>query len=116
IKSGQSICHGQFHPAKVGQFTRLIQVESEKTAIVMSILSDKTTWMACGSKTAINEKMLEPLKDNAIILFPDKGSAGEWQQRVDKLIPKGFNIQVSRFLENEVELEDGKDIADLYLR
>lgn len=82
----------------------------------MSILSDKTTWMACGSKTAINEKMLEPLKDNAIILFPDKGSAGEWQQRVDKLIPKGFNIQVSRFLENEVELEDGKDIADLYLR
>ncbi|WP_422373761.1 DUF6371 domain-containing protein [Flagellimonas sp.] len=90
-------------------------VESEKTAIVMSILSNKTTWMACGSKTAINEKMLEPLKDNAIILFPDKGSAGEWQQRVDKLIPKGFNIQVSRFLENKVELEDGKDIADLYL-
>ncbi|WP_245980451.1 DUF6371 domain-containing protein [Flagellimonas lutimaris] len=90
-------------------------VESEKTAIVMSILSNKTTWMACGSKTAINEKMLEPLKSNKVVLFPDKGSAGEWQQRADELSSKGFNIQVSRFLENKVELENGKDIADLYL-
>lgn len=90
-------------------------VESEKTAIVMSIKSSKTTWMACGSKTAINERMLEPLKSNQIVLFPDKGSADEWQQRADKLTSKGFNVQVSRFIENKEELEEGQDIADFYL-
>lgn len=91
-------------------------VESEKTAIVMSILSDKTTWMACGSKTAINEKMFEPIRSHSVILFPDKGSFVEWKQRAEELNSKGFNIQVSRFIENNEELRYGQDIADLYLK
>lgn len=90
-------------------------VESEKTAIIMAMVSKKSIWMGCGSKTAINEKMLNPLKSRNIILYADKGSAQDWEEKAEQLKSKGFNIRVSKFLENTDNLELGDDIADLYL-
>lgn len=90
-------------------------VESEKTAVIMAMISKKSIWMACGSKTAINEKMLNPLKARNIILYADKGSAGDWEEKAMQLNSQGFNIHVSRLLENKDDLELGDDIADLYL-
>lgn len=90
-------------------------VESEKTAIVMSIFNNDCTWMACGSKTAINENILSPIKHRAIVLYPDKGSAQKWGLKAESLRGKGFNIGVSTFIEDMESMPPGSDIADVYL-
>ena len=89
--------------------------ESEKTALVMSLLDKSCTWLACGSKTGIKAELFAPIKDRNIILYPDKGSYSEWQQKADILNREGFKIVVSEFVEKQKELQTGADIADLYI-
>ena len=48
-------------------------VESEKTAIIMTIELPQYTWMATGSLGGFKDEYLKPLKSKEIIAFPDKG-------------------------------------------
>ncbi|MEP2240422.1 MAG: DUF6371 domain-containing protein [Maribacter sp.] len=91
-------------------------VESEKTAIIMSMADKSCLWLACGSKTAINEKMLKSLKSQSLLLFPDKGSLEDWEARAKNLCNLGFRVRVSPILENKNNLKLGDDIADLFLK
>ena len=87
-------------------------VESEKTAIIMSIESPNYTWMSTGSLQGFKYEYLAPLKGTAIIAFPDKGGYVQWQKTADILNDKGFDIKVSQFLENN-EYDDGWDLVDI---
>ena len=87
-------------------------VESEKTAIIMSIESPNYTWMSTGSLQGFKYEYLAPLKGTAIIAFPDKGGYAQWQKTADILNDKGFDIKVSQFLENN-EYDDGWDLVDI---
>lgn len=89
--------------------------ESEKTSLIMSMLDNSGTWLACGSKTGIKAELFAPLKGRTVILYPDKGSYSEWKLKADVLNADGFKIVVSEFLENQTEMRSGSDIADLYL-
>lgn len=89
--------------------------ESEKTALVMSMIDPSCVWLACGSKTGIKAELFAPLKGRTVILYPDKGSYSDWKLKADALNVDGFKIVVSEFLEHQKELPDGADIADLYL-
>lgn len=90
-------------------------VESEKTAIIMSILIPDYIWMATGSKTGLNEKVLQPLKGHNVILFPDKTEFDAWANKTAMLIAKGFKISCSRLLES-YNLEEGADLADMFFK
>jgi len=87
-------------------------VESEKTALIMSIESPNYTWMSTGSLQGFKYEYLAPLKGTAIIAFPDKGGYAQWQKTADILNDKGFDIKVSQFLENN-EYDDGWDLVDI---
>lgn len=110
-----SQCLFGLHLLKDSDRTKIIAVvESEKTALVMSMINNNYIYLACGSKTSINERMLNPVKDRRVILYPDKGSAEDWKGRAVLLNEKGFNITVSTIMEDLDELPDGSDLADLH--
>lgn len=87
-------------------------VESEKTAIIMSIESPNYTWMSTGSLQGFKYEYLAPLKGTAIIAFPDKGGYAQWQKTAEKLNEKSFDIKVSQLLENKKYLK-GWDLVDV---
>ena len=87
-------------------------VESEKTAIIMSIESPNYTWMSTGTISGFKYEYLAPLKGKAIIAFPDKGGYAQWQKTAEKLNDKGFEIEVSQLLENKKYLK-GWDLVDV---
>ena len=57
-------------------------VESEKTALIMSIEFPNYTWMSTGSLQGFKYEYLAPLKGTAIIAFPDKGGYDQWQKQL----------------------------------
>lgn len=87
-------------------------VESEKTAILMTGLMPEYIWMATGSKSNFKESMLRPLKNYKVVAYPDKSEYGKWNTVADQLNDNGFNIKVSKLLEN-MNLELGADLIDL---
>ena len=87
-------------------------VESEKTAIIMSIESPNYTWMSTGTISGLKYEYLAPLKGTTIIAFPDKGGYAQWQKTAEKLNDKGFEIEVSQLLENKKYLK-GWDLVDV---
>jgi hypothetical protein len=87
-------------------------VESEKTAIIMSIEFPNYTWMSTGSLQGFKYEYLAPLKGTAIIGFPDKGGYAQWQKTANILNRKGFEIEISKLLENK-EYKFGWDLVDM---
>lgn len=88
-------------------------VESEKTAIIMSMFLPQYIWVATGSKSNFNERFLTPIKKRTCISFPDKGEFNNWSKKANELNKKGFKIQVSNLLE-QTNFENGFDLADYY--
>lgn len=86
-------------------------VESEKTAIIMSIMLPNFLWLATGSKTSFKEKMLQPVKEFKVIAYPDKTEYTNWNETTKHLNKLGFQIRCSNLLEN-IKIEDGGDLID----
>lgn len=89
-------------------------VESEKTAIIMSIEAPDFLWLATGSKSNLKEELLKPLRNRNIILHPDKGEFQDWQKVAIQLKAKGYKIAISDLLE-KMELKQGFDLADYFV-
>lgn len=91
-------------------------VESEKTAVYMSLKLPQYVWVATGGSSSFNLKMLEPLSDREVIAFPDKGEAfSKWKCVADELNSLGYRITVSDILEDK-DLEMGGDLMDVILK
>ena len=89
-------------------------VESEKTAIIMSIIDPNHLYLATGSMQNIQQEKLLKLKDRGATLIPDKGKAYEyWKTKIESY--KMENIVVSNEVELDSELKEGDDIADKFL-
>ncbi|MCI2228979.1 DUF6371 domain-containing protein [Polaribacter sp. MSW13] len=89
-------------------------VESEKTAIIMSIFLPDFIWLATGSKSGFKIELLQPLKKRNCIAFPDKGEFNNWNTKATELNKQGFKIAVSDLLE-KTNFNNGFDLADYYL-
>ena len=104
-------------------------VESEKSALIMSMVMPQYLWMACGSLNNFNEDMLKPLQGRKIVAFPDVDikrdkasghsvSAALWEKTARQLSNKGWNITVDLSLEKKVNASqriDKIDVADAAL-
>jgi hypothetical protein len=88
-------------------------VESEKTAIIMSIFLPDYIWIATGSKGNFKFEMLKPIKKRNIVSFPDKGEYINWLNKSTELTAIGFKITVSDLIE-QTDFENGFDLADYY--
>ncbi|MRX66963.1 hypothetical protein SAMN06265349_102893 [Flavobacterium resistens] len=87
-------------------------VESEKTAIIMSLFKPQYYWLATGNKQAFKYEMLNPVKEFEIIAFPDKSEYKDWNLKAIELNKIGFRIHVSKILEH-TNYPTGFDLADL---
>lgn len=89
-------------------------VESEKTAVIMSVFKPEYIWLATGSKQGFKQSMLEPIKRFKIVAFPDKSEYEDWNHRAIELNTKGFKISVSDWIE-KTDLDTGSDLADAFI-
>lgn len=89
-------------------------VESEKTAVIMSLIVPDVVWLATGSKQNLKVKLIQPLIGRKIILYPDKGEFKDWQKKAELIKGLGYKIEVSDLIET-TDNKPGFDLADMYL-
>ena len=89
-------------------------VESEKTAIIMSLFKPEYVWLATGGKGFLKNEMLQQIKEYNIVAFPDKGEYKDWFIKSTELNSIGYKIEVNNWLENS-DYEIGTDLADVYI-
>lgn len=98
---------------------KIIVVESEKTAIVMSCIMPQYIFMATGGLGGLNSQRIYPIKDAEIMVYPDYGQYEYWKQKAYMInLELGSNIVVSHAYEDLARLQDldmGSDIADYFL-
>ena len=100
----------------VDETTKVIAlIESEKSAIIMSLFKPEYIWMSTGGKGGFKFDFLKPIKEYKIVAFPDKGVYDIWLEKAIELNDFGFNIEVSDWLEHQNEFATGSDLADVYI-
>lgn len=99
-------------------------VESEKSALIMSIVEPQYLWMATGSLNNFNERFLLPVKQAVITAYPDldypsqKGvfkssSYTLWERAAQQMNRDGWNIKISNALEDTATIPQRMDKADI---
>jgi hypothetical protein len=89
-------------------------VESEKTAVILTIMYPDYYWMATGGKQNFKESMLKPIKDYQIVAYPDKGEYEVWFNKAKSLNQIGYKIEVNNWLET-IDYDTGTDLADIII-
>lgn len=89
-------------------------VESEKTAVIMSIVLPKYTWLSTGSLSGLKYEYLQSIKNIEIVAYPDKGCFDHWKDRAEVLNGLGFKVEVSDSLE-KLDAPEGSDVADIFI-
>lgn len=107
-------CLFGLHLIKDKEIKSIAVVESEKTAIIMSLFKPEYVWLATGSKSGFKYEYLKEIRDYNIIGFPDKSEYYDWLNKSIELNKLGFKIKISNFLEN-TDYIDGTDLADVYI-
>lgn len=93
-------------------------VESEKTAVVASMLLPEFIWLASGGKEGLSEEKAIVLKGRNVILFPDAGCYDHWKKKANRL-SHICNIDAYGGLETNIsvaEKKEGYDIADYLIK
>ena len=96
-------------------------VESEKTAVIMSVLygCGNGIWMATGGKQNLKREKLLPIIETGrrIVLYPDRDAIDEWEKLMDDIDYKNMVMNTEPVRKWWMP-EDGEkaDIADVVLR
>lgn len=104
----------RFHDKKV------MIVESEKTAIIGSLLMPKFLWLASGGcHGCLKPELSKVLGGRDVILVPDLKMEAKWQEKADTL--RGICDSVTLFDMSQLnpsadDIEKGLDIGDFLLR
>ena len=90
-------------------------VESEKTALICSILKTDVTWIATGGCNGCrwtDATNISLFKGKRVILCPDSGMYSKWREKAEAFKDAGIDIAVSAECCNQ---PDNTDIADLVM-
>lgn len=91
-------------------------VESEKTAIIASVLFPNFVWLAAGSIYGLSTEKCKVLAGRTVMLYPDLKAYSYWAKKALELQANiRCRIKISTVLEEIAtpqEKEDGLDIAD----
>ena len=97
-------------------------VESEKTALLMSIAYGNhqlQVWMACGGESNLTRERLMPLinRRRKIVLYPDRDSIEKWQQKAREIGYDLLTVDATPVTKWWQESDGPKaDIADVVIR
>ncbi len=91
-------------------------VESEKSALIASIVMPDFIWLAAGNLNGLGVEKCKVLNGRKVVFYPDLGAFDKWQLKaieIEKLC--NCTIAVSRLLEDkatDLDRDKGLDIAD----
>lgn len=94
-------------------------VESEKTAIIGTLIKPSFIWVAVGGFDYFNpdsEKQrakLDRLKGRCLHIFPDVDKLTQWKERADKIREQGFNVVFRDEVIKMFAPNSGIDIGDV---
>ena len=108
-------------PGKAGSLpTTVCIVESEKTAVICSVVFPDAVWLSCGGLQMFKPELLAPLVAHKVILFPDTDEKGEaykaWlsvAQQAQKLYPFQYPLRISPLLELHASEDQKRRKIDL---
>jgi len=103
------------HLLRKNQDRTVAVVESEKTAIIASMVYPDVVFVSVGGCQNFSVDLLKPLKERNVIIFPDNGKYDEWSEKVKSISHLFKHYSVSHIMEQQAE-ELGEDIGDLILR
>ena len=94
-------------------------VESEKTAIIMSVIEPKCIWLATGGIHNLKAENCQCLRYRDVVLFPDLGAYNTWKAKENELQKICKSVTTSDLLERKATEQDRKagfDLADYFLK
>ena len=95
-------------------------VESEKTALIMSLVCPDRVWLATGGKANFKEQMLAPLIGLEVAVYPDADALHDWYTRaVEMNRTLGTRLHIPTWYYNLMDHDEarreGWDLADVVL-
>ena len=94
-------------------------VESEKTALIMSILVPQTTWLATGGKQNFKHEMLWTICEQDVAVYPDADALDNWSRKMEQLNREhGYRFFIPNWYREKCTTEAiarKMDIADMML-
>ena len=100
-------------------------VESEKTALIVSIVYPGVVWLAVGSMNNLDPSRLAACRGRDVTIYPDRDGFEAWREKAAKLAKEGITVSIDtttlRHYPEFVNDADGKpqrckkDLADLVL-
>lgn len=87
-------------------------VESQKSAVILSIIYPQIVWVATAGMTNFNERLLAPIYDRNVVAYPDVNGVKVWTERAKDLPFK--NIRISDWW--RYAQDDKEDITDVVIR
>ena len=95
-------------------------VESEKTALIMSLVCPDKVWLATGGKANFKEQMLAPLIGLEVAVYPDADALHDWYTRaVEMNRTLGTHLHIPTWYYNLMDHDEarreGWDLADVVL-
>ena len=95
-------------------------VESEKTALIMSLVCPDKVWLATGGKANFKESMLAPLIGLEVAVYPDADALHDWYARaVEMNRTLGTRLHIPTWYYNLMDHDEarreGWDLADVVL-
>ena len=93
-------------------------VESEKTALIMSLVCPDTVWLATGGKQGFKEQMLAPLIGLEVAVYPDADALRDWYARIVEMNRTlGTRLHIPTWYYNLMDhpeaIARGLDLADI---
>jgi hypothetical protein len=95
-------------------YETLTLVESEKTAIVGSILFPQYIWLATGGANGLTTEKARILKDRNVIILPDCDNGGRTSIEKSVKILESYNCNV-KVCDLAPYLNNGQDVVDLII-
>jgi len=83
--------------------------ESEKTAVMASIMMPDLVWLAAGNIHGLDEDKCRALKNRTVLLFPDVGAYNLWTEYARTL-----NLKIPTATDEE--RANGADMADSWVK
>ena len=95
-------------------------VESEKTALIMSLVCPDQVWLATGGKANFKEQMLAPLIGLEVAVYPDADALHDWYARAVEMNRRlGTRLYIPTWYYNMMDhpeaIARGLDLADMLL-
>ncbi|MGA2297725.1 MAG: DUF6371 domain-containing protein, partial [FCB group bacterium] len=104
-----------FNENKIATNENIIIVESEKTAVILENILPKTTIIATGGATIVNNLNYKLLMNKKVLLIADFDTAGEkWEKNIESILIKN-KISYSIYNPESYDNTDYSDIADILL-